>query len=312
MFFKSTLYAGVACLTLAVSLAAGAIEARAEQTIVDAGGREVKITDTSRILSIGGDVTEILYALHVDDQIIAVDSTSQFPGDALSKKENVGYLRALSTEGVLSTNPTLIIAAGDAGPPPVVAVLKSSSIPYIQVPDDKTPEGVAAKIRFIAKVVGREAAGETLAKDVDRDFALLAEQRAKIKSPKRALFVLSVQNGRATIGGANTSADAMLKLAGAENAAAGATGYKPMADEAGVDLVPDAIVTMQGGPSGPPTDGIMTVKALAQSPAIKNRRIIEMNGLYLLGFGPRCARAARELMVALYPELALKRASTAE
>jgi len=312
MFFKSTLYAGVACLTLAVSLAAGAIEARAEQTIVDAGGREVKITDTSRILSIGGDVTEILYALHVDDQIIAVDSTSQFPGDALSKKENVGYLRALSAEGVLSTNPTLIIAAGDAGPPPVVAVLKSSSIPYIQVPDDKTPEGVAAKIRFIAKVVGREAAGETLAKDVDRDFALLAEQRAKIKSPKRALFVLSVQNGRATIGGANTSADAMLKLAGAENAAAGATGYKPMADEAGVDLVPDAIVTMQGGPSGPPTDGIMTVKALAQSPAIKNRRIIEMNGLYLLGFGPRCARAARELMVALYPELALKRASTAE
>ncbi|HET6322217.1 MAG TPA: ABC transporter substrate-binding protein [Hyphomicrobium sp.] len=312
MFFKSTLYAGIACLTLAVSLAAGAIEARAEQTIVDAGGREVKITDTSRILSIGGDVTEILYALHVDDQIIAVDSTSQFPGDALSKKENVGYLRALSAEGVLSTNPTLIIAAGDAGPPPVVAVLKSSSIPYIQVPDDKTPEGVAAKIRFIAKVVGREAAGETLAKDVDRDFALLAEQRAKIKSPKRALFVLSVQNGRATIGGANTSADAMLKLAGAENAAAGATGYKPMADEAGVDLVPDAIVTMQGGPSGPPTDGIMTVKALAQSPAIKNRRIIEMNGLYLLGFGPRCARAARELMVALYPELALKRASTAE
>ncbi len=312
MFFKSTFYAGVACLALAASLATGTIEARAEQTIVDAGGRDVKITDTSRILSIGGDVTEILYALHVDDKIIAVDSTSQFPGDALSKKENVGYLRALSAEGVLSTNPTLIIAAGDAGPPPVVAVLKSSSIPYIQVPDDKTPEGVAAKIRFVAKVVGREAAGEALAKDVDRDFALLAEQRAKIKSPKRALFVLSVQNGRATIGGANTSADAMLKLAGAENAAAGAHGYKPMADEAGVDLAPDAIVTMQGGPSGPLTDGIMAVKALAQSPAIKNHRVIEMNGLYLLGFGPRCARAARELMVALYPELALKRASTAE
>ena len=312
MFFNRTLYAGVACLTLAASLAASTIEAHAEQTIVDASGREVKITDTSRILSIGGDVTEILYALHADDKIIAIDSTSQFPGDALSKKENVGYLRALSAEGVLSTNPTLIIAAGDAGPPPVVAVLKSSSIPYIQVPDDKTPEGVAAKIRFIAKVVGLEAAGETLAKDVDRDFALLAEQRAKITSPKRALFVLSVQNGRATIGGANTSADAMLKLAGAENAAAGAHGYKPMADEAGVDLVPDAIVTMQSGPSGPPTDGILTVKALAQSPAIQNHRIIEMNGLYLLGFGPRCARAARELMVALYPELALKRASTGE
>src|SRR5690606_18310102 len=100
------------------------------------------------ILSIGGDVTEILYALKADDRIVAIDSTSQFPGDALKQKQDVGYMRALSAEGVLSTNPTVIIAASDAGPPPVVDVLKASSIPYVQVPDDKSPEGVAAKIRF--------------------------------------------------------------------------------------------------------------------------------------------------------------------
>ncbi len=285
---------------------------RAEQTIVDAAGRQVKIGDTSRILSVGGDVTEILYALKAQDKIIAIDSTSQFPGDALQSKTNVGYLRALSAEGVLSTNPTLIIAAGDAGPPPVVSVLKASSIPYVQVPDDKTPEGVAAKIRFIASVVGLEAAGDALAKDVERDFALLAEQRGRITTPKKALFVLSVQNGRATIGGTGTSADAMLKLAGAENVAAGTHGYKPMADEAGVELAPDAVITMQTGQSGPPSGAITTVQALTQSPALQNNRVIEMNGLYLLGFGPRCARAARELMAALYPELAQKRASSGE
>src|SRR6185312_13350912 len=61
----------------------------------------------------------------------------------------------------------------------------------------------------------------------------LAKQRAKVSKPIRAVFVLTVQNGRATIGGAHTSADAILKLAGAENAAAGAEGFKPMADEAG-------------------------------------------------------------------------------
>lgn len=297
------------CLLFAASTAVCAGSARAEQTIVDASGRKVQIADTSRILSIGGDLTEILYALKADDKIIAIDSTSQFPGDALTKKANVGYLRALSAEGVLSTNPTLIIAASDAGPPPVVAVLKASSIPYVEVPDDKTPAGVAAKIRFIASVIGADAAGDALAKDVERDFSLLAEQRAKIAKPKRALFVLSVQNGRATIGGAGTSADAMIKLAGAQNAAAGAQGYKPMADEAGVELAPDAIVTMQRSRSGPPSDHIATVKALAASPALQNQRVIEMNGLYLLGFGPRCARAARELMTALYPELAHRRAS---
>jgi iron complex transport system substrate-binding protein len=57
---------------------------------------------------------------------------------------------------------------------------------------------------------------------------------------------------------------------------------------------------------------VSTVKALSQSPALLNNRVIAMNGLYLLGFGPRCARAARELMAALYPELAQRRASTGE
>ena len=214
-------------------------------------------------------------------------------------------MRALSAEGVLSTNPTLIIAAKDAGPPPVVAVLKASAIPYLEVPDDQTPEGVAAKIRFVAAAVGAEAAGEALAKNVEKDFALLAEQRAKIAKPVRAVFVLTVLNGRATVAGSNTSADAMLRLAGAENAVAKATGFKPLADEAGVELAPDAIVAMKHGRMGPPSEAISTVNALRASPAMQQNRIIEMNSLYLLGFGPRCASAARDLMKALYPELKL-------
>ena len=230
----------------------------------------------------------------------------------MKDKPNVGYLRALSAEGVLATNPTLILASKDAGPPPVVAALKASSIPYVEIPDDDTPEGVAAKIRFVAAEVGAQEAGEALAKDVERDFALLAEQRAKITKPVRALFVLSVQSGRATVGGSNTSADAILKLAGAENIAAGTPGYKPMADEAAVELAPEAIVTMRHGRAGMPSNGIESVKAFESSPAVQNKRVIDMDGLYLLGFGPRCARAARELMADLYPELAQSRASKAE
>ena len=253
-------------------LAASTICLAAEKTITDASGRAVKFSDTSRILSIGGDITEILYALKADGKIIAVNSTSLFPDEALQQKPNVGYLRALSAEGVLSTNPTLIIAAKDAGPPPVVAVLKASAIPYLEVPDDQTPEGVAAKIRFVAAAVGAEEAGEALAKNVEKDFALLAEQRAKIAKPVRAVFVLTVLNGRATVAGSNTSADAMLRLAGAENAVAKATGFKPLADEAGVELAPDAIVAMKHGRMGPPSEALSTVNALRASPAMQQNR----------------------------------------
>jgi iron complex transport system substrate-binding protein len=296
--------------TFIAALVASAAPVRAETTVTDAGGRKVVIGDTSRILSLGGDVTEILYALKADNKIIAVDSTSQFPVEALKQKPNVGYLRALATEGVLSTNPTLIIAGKDAGPPPVVAALKASSIPYVEVPDDHTPEGAAAKIRFVASVIGEQAAGETLAKNVEHDFTELAKQRAKVSKPIRAVFVLTVQNGRATIGGAHTSADAILKLAGAENAAAGAEGFKPMADEAGVELAPEVIITMKHSSSNFRSDAVLGVKGLQSSPAAKNNRVYEMDGLYLLSFGPRTAQAARDLMNLLYPDLAQSQTSS--
>jgi iron complex transport system substrate-binding protein len=290
-------------LTIVASLLFLAAPAHADAAITDASGRKVLVTDTSRILSIGGDVTEILYALKADKKIVAIDSTSQFPHAALKEKPNVGYLRALATEGVLSTNPTVIIAAHDAGPPPAVAALKASSIPYVEVPDEQTPEGVAAKIRFVAAVIGEQPAGETLAKEVEQDFAALAEQRAKITKPVRGLFVLTVQNGRATVAGAHTSAAAIFKLAGAENAVANVEGFKPLADEAGVELAPDAIVTMKHSSSSFKSDAVLGVKGLQSSPAAKNSRIFEMDGLYLLSFGPRSAKAARELMYKLYPDL---------
>jgi len=191
MLRAATAFAAAAALA---SLALAA--ACAEVSIKEAGGREVKVADTSRIVAIGGDVTEILYALKADGRIAAVDSTSQFPAQALKQKPNVGYMRALSAEGVLSANPTVIVASKDAGPADVIAALKASAVPYVEVPDDHTPEGVVAKIRFVASLLGAETAGDALTKTVEQDFVALAQDRAKIGKPIRAIFVLAVQNGR--------------------------------------------------------------------------------------------------------------------
>jgi iron complex transport system substrate-binding protein len=302
---RATAFVLIGAITMSNLAPAGA---RAEVAIKDASGRDVKIADTSRIVAIGGDVTEILYALKADAKIAAVDSTSQFPLQALKEKPNVGYMRALSAEGVLSANPTVIVASKDAGPPDVVKALKASAVPYVEVPDDRTPEGAAAKVRFIASLVGAESAGENLAKSLEQEFAALAQDRAKITKPVRAIFVLTVQNGRATVAGGHTSADAVIKLAGAENAAGGIEGYKPLVEEAATELAPDAIVTMRYSSSTFTSDQILSVKGLQASPAGQNKRVIEMDGLYLLSFGPRSAHAARDLMAALYPGLTERRA----
>src|SRR6185295_6678236 len=139
--------------------------------------------DASRILSIGGDVTEILYALGAGGRVVGVDSTSQFPPQALSEKKSVGYMRALSSEGVISVGATLILASERSGPPEVVKTLKATSVPYVEIPDQHSAAGIAAKVRLIARAVGTEAEGERVAAQVETDFKLLAERAARIKKP---------------------------------------------------------------------------------------------------------------------------------
>jgi heme transport system substrate-binding protein len=283
-----------AALALAACLTATGGPARAEDPV----------KDTSRIVSIGGDVTEILYALDAGPKVVAVDTTSTYPESALKEKKSVGYVRALSTEGVLSTNPSVIIAGAYAGPPEVVAALKASSVPYVEVPETPTSDGVAAKIRLIAATIGAGASGDALAKKVQGDFAALAEQRARIKKPVRAVFVLAAQSGRAVVGGSGTQADAIFRLAGAENAAAAINGHKPLADEAAIELAPDVIVAMSNPVPGNDAHKMLELPVFRSTPAAINKRLVEMDGNYLLNFGPRAAQAARDLMLAFYPELA--------
>ena len=79
---------------------------RADMVAQDGTGRNVSIADTGRIVSIGGAVTEILYALGADKKIVGVDSTSLYPPRAMKDKPNVGYMRQLSAEGVLGLRPS--------------------------------------------------------------------------------------------------------------------------------------------------------------------------------------------------------------
>ena len=229
--------------------------------------RRPEAVDTSRILSIGGDVTEILYALKADGKIIAVDSTSQFPAEALKQKPNVGYLRALSAEGVLSTNPTLDHRRRKMpGPPPVVAVLKASSIPYVEVPDDETPEGVAAKIRFVAAAVG--ARGSRRRAGQGRRARLRVARRATRQDHQaRACLVRTERAERPRDGRRLEHERRRHAEAGRRRERrrrhARATSRWPT--RPAVELAPDAIVTMMHGRAGPPSDAISTRQGAARA-----------------------------------------------
>jgi iron complex transport system substrate-binding protein len=296
--------AAFGCL-FAASMLIASPAAAADITLTDAGGRNVTISDASRILSIGGDITEIIYALGADARLVGVDATSQFPVSALKDKPSVGYMRALSTEGVISVGATLVIASERSGPPEVVKTLKTTSVPYVEVPDQYSPQGIAAKVRLVARAVGAEAAGEKLVQQIDGDFKTLAEGTARIKRPLKAMFVLGVQGGPVNVAGQGTAANAIIELAGAKNVADAMNGYKPVTDEAVVELAPDVILLMRrsSGDDNHDTAQLLEMKSVQSTPAGTAKRIIMLDALYLLGFGPRAPRAARELMGRIYPDL---------
>ena len=281
------------------------------RSVLDADGRTVVVEDVSRVVSLGQSITETLYALGLEADIAAFDMTSYYPPRALREKPDVGYLRQLSAEGVLSVGPSLVLAEEDAGPPTTIALLEKASVPFVRVPDERTPQGVLAKLRFIAELMGEAEKGGILADAVEADFAALdrALDAARIGRPARAMFILSLLDGRIMASGRDTAADAMLALARAENVFPEFVGYKPVGAEAVLAAAPEAIVVMKryGDGPGPGVDvaDVLADRTLSETPAAKSGRVVSMNGLYLLGFGPRTAHAGRDLAAAIYPDLDL-------
>jgi iron complex transport system substrate-binding protein len=266
-------------------------------------GLAAEAAEPQRIVSIGGSVTEVLYQVGVADRVVGVDTTSLYPSDALKTKPNVGYLRALSAEGVLALSPDLIVMEKDAGPPETVALLDKAGLAVVHVPAGYELKELPQKIRTIAAAVGKRSEGDVIAEKVTTDLDRLQADLKRVERKRRVLFILSLVDGRPMAAGTNTAADAIIRLAGAENVFGEVKGYKTISPEAAAALQPDAILMITR--SGAPLEGsdILKQPAFAETPAAKANAFIKMDALYLLGFGPRTPDAARELAHRLYPQI---------
>jgi len=257
-----------------------------------------------RIVSLGGGVTEIVYALGAGDRVVAVDSTSTYPA-ATQALPKVGYLRTLGAEGLLSLAPDYVLAAHDAGPPVVLEKLVTAGITVLRIPETRTAADVAEHIRLIGDGIGRKAEAEVLAQAVGNDLAVVQAAVAKVM-PVPALFVLSAGAGAPMAAGRGTVADVMLQLSGARNVATGLNGYRPVTAESVLSLDPSAIVSAShvvaavGG-----IDRLAQLPELSGTRAARAKRVYSLDSLYLLGLGPRTAHAARDLAALLHGEAAI-------
>ncbi|MBM3098536.1 ABC transporter substrate-binding protein [Gluconobacter cerinus] len=266
----------------------------ATRTVTDSRGRQVVLGAASRIACIGGTITETLYRLGAADQIVAVDTTSTWPEAALKDKKSLGYMRAISSEGVLSVKPDLILAMDAAGPADAMSQLVASGTPVVFVDSTPSPEAIISRTQFLAKVVNREQAGTQLAQDIQQKFSALENWRDAHPASPRVLFIMRMTNNRPLAAGRGTAADAVIRLAGGVNVGVDLQGYKLLNTESLVNLKPDIILTMSQG-SDDIRKALLNDPGFSLTPAGQKKAIIEMEGERLLGFGPRTPEAALDL-----------------
>ncbi|PJE28766.1 iron complex transport system substrate-binding protein [Pseudooceanicola antarcticus] len=254
-------------------------------------------TPASRIVSIGGGVTEIVFALGQQHRLVARDTTSTYPPEA-ELLPDVGYIRRLSPEGVLSVQPDLILTDEGAGPPETVELLENAGIPFREVPQGFDRAAILAKIHRVGEVLGVSAEAEALAEEVAADLDAAMAQAGAMD--KRVLFIISMQGGRVMASGTGTAADGIINMVGAQNAVSEYPGYKTLTDEAITRAAPDVILMMsRNGEHTSTTEMLLANPAIATTPAGQAEAFVTMDGMYMLGFSVRTADAVRDLARAL-------------
>ncbi|MBX3499457.1 MAG: ABC transporter substrate-binding protein [Alphaproteobacteria bacterium] len=272
--------------------------------VKDARGHEVEIKDASRIVAVGGSVTEVIYALGGERNLVATDSTSLFPA-AAQKTPKVGYMRQLSAEGLLSLRPSVVITTTAAGPEAALRQIADAGVAVLVLSDDYSFDAVIAKIEGIGRALGLDKAAADLVTRVRTDMADLSARIVRSKAKPRVLSFLTFgQGGAPQAAGRMTAADGIIRLAGGINVFDAWSGYKPMTPEATVAAAPEVImlgtqtIETVGG-----IDKVLADPALALTPAAKNKRVASADALLLLGFGPRTAEAVRIVARVFHPDI---------
>ncbi len=251
-----------------------------------------------RIVTGGSALTEIAVALGLAPQIVAVDTSSKHLEETRDKPD-VGYVRMLGAEGILSQKPDLVLVSGEAGPPPVLGQIESAGVDLVVVPNGQSLDNIDDRIRAIAAATDRVAEGEKLIARVEADVQKLRETTADNSGERPGVvFLLARHGGNLMAAGSDTAAHAMIEASGGRNICADFTGYKPLSAEIFAAAKPDFVIVSESV-GGDDAQLLANIPGLGATPAGRELRVIRVDDAAFLGFGPRTPSTATEVAAAL-------------
>jgi cobalamin transport system substrate-binding protein len=271
----------------------------ATRTFVDEVGREVAFSfPPKRIVSLAPNITEILFSLGLDEEIVGVSIHCNFPEKAKSRVR-VGSYTSLDFERITSLKPDLIIATGAGNTREMVDRLeKLGFTTYVIFP--KNFNDILQSIAHIGQVVNRDREAREIIEGMRKRAQRVIELTKDLPQPK-----VFIQIGDAPIVsvGKGSFADDLIRLAGGENIAGKEKEVYPrFGMEEILKRSPEVIVISSMNPKGDYQKTRQEWTRWKTIPAVKNSRIHLIDSDLLDRPSPRIIAGLEELARVLHPE----------
>ncbi len=276
------------------------------RVFVGADGVSSEIRDTSRIVTLSGDLTEAIFALGMGGSVVATDVTTIYPPEATGLPI-VGVGRFLTAEGVLAESPTLVLGDTQTSPPEAIEQIRSAGVPVVIFDVPTTFDALYQKAVDIGRVVGNSGAGQALADEVRTAIETAVEEASPLEPAPRVAFVYSRGPDVMLLFGKGMTTQPLIEAAGGRDVGAesGVVGTVSVTPEAIVAASPDVIVITQEGLDALGGErGLLEIPGFAETPAGQAGRILAYPEGDFLTFGPRIGESLSRFITDLHAEVA--------
>lgn len=238
----------------------------------------------------------MIFALGGGDKIVGVDLSSTYPPE-IKKLPTVGYHRLLSTEGIISLNPTVVFHDGNIAPESVIPQLEKVGIPIKKFPSTPNIDSAKILMRMLGKEFGAEQKAEELCNKLDADLKKAEEKKKEYKTiPKVLIIHYGRANNNYFVMGRRGNQNMLIEMAGGVNAA-DSSGFRLLSSESIANSQPDVILAtdfgfdMQGS-----VEKFVELPGIGLTPAAKNHKIFRVEEHDMVYFGPRTGEIILMLM----------------
>jgi iron complex transport system substrate-binding protein len=270
-----------------------------------ADGVVSSIGDTSRIVSLNGDLTETIFALGAGDRVVGIDLTTTYPPEA-AVLPDVGLGRNLNAEAVIGLSPTLVIGDTQVEPATAIEQIRAAGIPVVILRAEVTLEGVIRKINNVGDILDLPAEASALAERVQGEIDAAIALAATATSQPRAAYLYVRGPETLLLFGNGMPTHFLIEAASAIDAAGdvGVVFAENLSAERLVTAAPEILITPEEGYEiigG--IDAFVALPGVSDTPAGRDRAVLTYDEALLLGMGPRVGEALRQLVVDLHPEI---------